>query len=67
MSVQAQGNVIVITGIDKGTMVDIYDTAGKQIAQAIAANGAATIDTQMPEGSTVIVKIGEHQIKISLK
>jgi len=51
--------------LEKGTVVNVYDTAGKQIAKAIAANGATTIDTQMAEGSTVIVKIGEFTIKVS--
>lgn len=66
MSVQAQNGVVVITGLEKGTVVNVYDTAGKQIAKAIAANGATTIDTQMAEGSTVIVKFGEHHIKVAL-
>ena len=66
MSVQAQDGLVVITGLEKGTVVNVYDTAGKQIAKAIAANGATTIDTQMAEGSTVIVKFGEHHIKVAL-
>ena len=66
ISVQTQGGLIAITGLTKGTAVNVYDTAGKQIAKAIAANGKATIDTQMPAGSTVIVKIGEYSMKVSL-
>lgn len=66
MSVQTQGSIIIIAGLNKGTMVDVYDTAGKQIANAISANGTTTIDTQLPKGSTVIVKIGEYTIKTTL-
>ena len=67
VSVQTQGSLIVITGLAKGTAVSVYDTAGKLIAKAIAANGEATIDTRMPVGSTVIVKVGEQNAKVQIK
>ncbi len=64
-SLQTQGSMIVVEGLAKGTVVSIYSTAGKLISTATATGGITTIETGLPKGSTVIVKIGEQHIKVS--
>ena len=65
--IKNQGSVIAISGVAKGAVINVYDTIGKQVATAVAANGNASIDTKLPKGSIVIVKIGEHTAKIVLQ
>ena len=66
MTIQSRGSVIAIEGLAKGTQVRVYNTAGNLIASAVAANGAATIDTKLTKGNTVIVKVGTSSVKYSL-
>ena len=65
--VQVRGGLILISGINEGTEVFVYDTAGSLVGSAVATNGAATINTGLSAGNTVIVKIGENSVKLSLK
>ena len=65
--VQVRGGLILISGINEGTEVFVYDTAGSLVGSAVATNGAATINTGLSAGNTVIVKIGENSLKLSLK
>ena len=67
LSVQSQDGVIVIEGIAKGAAVYIYDTVGRQIATATAINRSVAIETNLPEGSIVNVKIGQYNIKVQIK
>ena len=66
-TVQVRGGLILISGINEGTEVFVYDTVGSLIGSAIATNGTATISTGLSAGNTVIVKIGENSVKLSLK
>ena len=65
--IESQGSLIVIGGVAKGAVINVYDVAGKQVATATATDGNAIIDTKLPEGSTVIVKIEEYAAKIALQ
>ena len=65
-SVQTQGGTITVNGLTDGTVVSVYDITGRKIAAATATNGTASVDTDAAVGSTVIVKIGERHIKVSL-
>ena len=67
MNIQVQGSLILINGLDKGTEVSAYDTAGSLIGTTVATNGAATLDASLSGGSAIIVKIGERSIKISIR
>lgn len=67
LNVQARNGLILINGITEGTEVFVYDTAGSLVGSAVATNGAATINTGLSAGNTVIVKIGENSVKFSLK
>ena len=65
LSIQSKDGVITIEGLTVGTVVSVYNTAGKQIAVFTATSGTATIYTGMNAG-TAIVKVGEYSVKISL-
>ena len=67
LTVQFANGVIVLNGLNEGAEVYAYDTAGGLIGSAVAANGAAAINTGLATGSTVIVKVGENSMKLSLK
>ena len=67
LNVQVRDGLILINGIAEGTEVFVYDTAGSLVGSAVATNGAATINTGLSAGNTVIVKIGENSVKLSLK
>ena len=67
LNVQVRDGLILINGITEGTEVFIYDTSGSLVGSAVATNGAATINTGLSAGNTVIVKIGENSVKFSLK
>ena len=67
VDIQVQGGLILINGLDKGTEVSAYDTAGSLIGKAVTTNGTATLDAALLGESTIIVKIGERSIKISIR
>ena len=66
LSIVNQGSILTVGGLAKGVEVSVYDAAGKLVTAATAADGTVTVDTALPVGSTVIVKVGEDSIKISL-
>ena len=66
-SMQLKDGVITFNGLAHGTEVYVYDTAGSLIGSAVAANGTAAVNTGLAAGSTVIVKVGEKSLKLSLK
>ena len=66
-SVQTQGDLIIIEGLDESTPVSVYNIVGKRIATTTAAKGTATVRTGLPGGSTAIVKVGGHSIKVLLR
>ena len=67
MDIQVQGSMILINGLDKGTEVSAYDTAGSLIRTTVATDGTAILNTALSSESTIIVKIGERSIKISIR
>jgi hypothetical protein len=59
--------LILISGLNNGAEVTIYDAAGNLIGSANAANGTAAINTGLSVGSTAIVKFGNSSKKISIQ
>ena len=66
LTVQSQKGIITLSGLAEGTEISVYDTAGRLVATTTAVEGAATINTKLAVGSTVIVKVGEHNMKVVL-
>jgi hypothetical protein len=67
VSVQSQGGVIIIDGLTEGTEVTVYSIVGKQIAAITTTGGTTTIDTGLAKGSTIIVKVGGDNFKVSIQ
>ena len=65
--IQAEGNVITVQGAAEGTEISAYNTNGMKLSSTIANKGITTLSTQLPSGSTAIVKIGEKAVKVLVK
>ena len=65
--ISTQGGTITVSGLAADTEVTAYSTAGTLLATATATDGTATLATSLTMGSTAIVKIGEHSIKVVIK
>ena len=66
-NVQVKDGVILANGLNEGTKVAVYDTAGRLIGTAVATDGSVAIDTKLAEEGTIIVKIGATSAKFSVK
>ena len=62
--IQGNGSSFNISGLDAGTAINVYDTAGRLVGSAKASAGATTIDTPLHRGEIGIVKIGEKAVKV---
>ena len=65
--ISTQGGTITVSGLDAGTAVAAYSTAGTSLATATATDGTATLATNLEAGSIAIVKIGDYSIKVVIK
>ncbi len=65
--IQSNGGVLTIQGVDDGTPISVYTSAGIQAGSAISHNGHATISTNLQNGSIAIVKIGSKSVKVVIK
>ena len=67
LNIQVKDGVVIANGLNNGTKVAIYDTAGHLIGTAVASNSTVAIDTKMAGGNAIIVKIGANSAKFSVK
>ena len=65
--IQSQNGQITVKGAADNTPVAIYTTAGAEVGNAISSHGTATISTNLPSGTTAIVKIGTRSVKVLVK
>ena len=65
--IQSNGGVLTIQGVDDGTPISVYTSAGIQAGSAISSNGMATVNTNLQNGSIAIVKIGSKSVKVVIK
>ena len=65
--IQAEGNIISVQGAAEGTEISAYNVNGIKLSSTIANKGITTLNTQLPSGSTAIVKIGEKTVKVLMK
>lgn len=65
--IQSTGSLLTISGIDAGTSVNVYDTAGRLAGSAKASAGTTTVDTSLHRGEIGIVKIGEKAVKVAIR
>lgn len=66
VAIQSQGGCISVTGISEGSQITVCDISGKFLGTTVAAQGCATIRTNLPAGSIVIVNIGGKTFKAKI-
>ena len=66
VAIQSQGGCILVTGISDGSQITVYDISGKFLGTTVAAQGCATIRTNLPAGSIVIVNTGGKTFKAKI-
>ena len=65
--IQSNGGILDIQGIDEGTPVSVFNTAGQLVGAAKASAGNTSISTTLRKGEVGIVKIGEKSVKVLVK
>ena len=65
--IQSDGGQLTIQGVDDGTPIYIYTSAGIQAGSTVSKAGTASIPTSMKPGSIAIVKIGSKSVKVVIK
>ena len=65
--IQCRNGRVTVSGIDDGTTIAVYDLSGNQLGCAASSGGTAVVNTSLPNGSTIIVKIGDKSVKMVVK
>ncbi|MBR2360698.1 MAG: leucine-rich repeat protein [Bacteroidaceae bacterium] len=66
--IKADNGIVTIQGLEKGTPVAVYTTAGTEVANGVAEEDTIlTLDTRMQKGDVVIVKMGNKSVKVVIK
>ena len=65
--IQNNGGVLSISGLDAGTVVNVYNTSGTMVGSATASDGVTNISTSLSKGDIAIVKIGGKSIKVLMQ
>jgi len=61
--IQNNDGIMAVSGVDKGQRVSVYQLDGTLITSDISIDGSVLL-TNIPQGSLVIVKIGNKSIKV---
>ena len=65
--IQANGQVVRITGAPEGSAIAIYDTSGQLMGSGKATAGTTDISTHLNNGDIAIVKIGDRAVKVVVR
>lgn len=65
--IQSSGSKLIISGGNEGTVVCVYDTAGRLVGDAIILGETTTVGTTLRSGEIAIVKIGDKTLKVMIK
>ncbi len=65
--VTSNGGMVTVRGLEHGERVSVYMTNGMLVGSTTAQGDMATLDTGASAGSIVLVKIGSHTLKVTLK
>ena len=65
--IQNTDGQLTVSGVDDGTLINVFNINGIQEGSSISRNGSAMVNTNLAVGSIAIVKIGEKSIKVVLK
>ena len=65
--VLSNGSTLEVSGADAGTVINVYDTAGRLVGTAKASAGTTSVGTSLSSGEIGIVKIGEKAVKVVIR
>lgn len=65
--IQASEDEIMVSGLDNGTPITVYDINGRQAGSGVSYGSTASIPATLTSGSIAIVKIGQKSIKVSVR
>ena len=65
--IQYRENKIVITGVDDGTDIRVYNVSGSLIGSAQSRGRQAVVDAVFPTDSVAIVKVGNNAVKVIIR
>lgn len=65
--IQNADGQLTINGLVDGTSVNVYNLNGTIVGSAISNNGSAIVNSNFHVGSTAIVKVGNKNIKVTIK
>lgn len=65
--IQNNGNQIIVSGVDAGTTINVFDLAGKSVGSARVSSETTFINTTLRSGDIGIVKIGNKAVKVLMK
>ena len=65
--IQASEGFFNISGLEVGTPISVYNTAGQMVGSANASANTTTVNTTLRSGEIGIVKIGDKSVKVLMK
>ena len=65
--IQASEGFFNISGLEVGTPINVYNTAGQMVGSAKAASETTIVNTTLRSGEIGIVKIGDKSVKVLMK
>jgi len=65
--IQASEGFFNISGLEVGTPISVYNTAGQMVGSAKAASETTIVNTTLRSGEIGIVKIGDKSVKVLMK
>jgi hypothetical protein len=65
--IQASEGIFNISGLEVGTAISVYNTAGQMVGSANASSETTIVNTTLRNGEIGIVKIDENAVKVLMK
>ena len=65
--IQASEGLFNISGLEVGTPISVYNTAGQMVGSAKASSETTIVNTTLRNGEIGIVKIGDKPVKVLMK
>ena len=65
--IQASEGFFNISGLEVGTPISVYNTAGQMVGSANASANTTTVNSTLRNGEIGIVKIGDKSVKVLMK
>lgn len=64
---QCTGGIILLSGIELGKMINVYDVSGKLVGSTKSNTNKISICTNLKKGEVAIIKIGDKSVKVVME